>query len=190
MSRTTLSGMATAFVALIAASGAVAGAKARPRSKADHGTAAVATTPQTSGTTQYVAGFDSDAILGHAAVTYVIKAIPTSAKGTFSLVAHKVDLYTGTGELTGTATAMLTASAGGLATVTSGLLSLNTVGARSPATNSVQPSPAPADSAADTRSPTTAPTGKRPRRCLTPPPPRRRRRYATSSANFLRRVPA
>lgn len=126
MLRTTLSGLATAFVALIAASGAVSGAEARPRSKADHGTAAVATTPQTSGATQYVAGFDSDAILGHAAVTYVIRAIPTSAKGTFSLVAHKVDLYTGTGELTGTATATLTASAGGQAIITGGRLSLNT----------------------------------------------------------------
>ncbi|MGZ6616377.1 MAG: hypothetical protein ACXVFQ_18340, partial [Solirubrobacteraceae bacterium] len=113
MSRTMLSGLATALVTLIAASGVVTGATARTRSKADHGTAAVATTPRTSGTTQYVAGFDSDAVLGHAAVTYVIRAIPTSAKGTFSLVAHQVDLYTGTGELSGTATATLTASAGG-----------------------------------------------------------------------------
>ena len=86
----------------------------------------VATTPLTAGTTQYVAGFDSDAILGQAAITYVIKAIPTSAKGTFSLVAHKVDLFTGTGELTGTATATLTASAGGQAIITGGRLSLNT----------------------------------------------------------------
>jgi len=106
MSRTTLSGLATAFVTLIAASGAVSGAKERPRSKADHGTAAVATTPQTSGTTQYVAGFDSDAILGHAAVTYVIRAIPTSAKGTFSgrgsLAGHKLRAtFSGTGRLGG-----------------------------------------------------------------------------------------
>ena len=121
----------------------------------------VATTPLTSGTTQYVAGFDSDAILGHAAITYVIKAIPTSAKGTFSLVAHKVDLFTGTGELTGTATATLTASAGGQAIVTGRTtVSQHRSGlARRPHAPCC-PSPAPADSVADIRSPTAAVTGE------------------------------
>ena len=125
MSPTRLSGLATALVALIAATGATAGATARPRAKADRGTAAVATTPLTAGATQYVAGFDSDAILGHGAITYVITAIPTSAKGAFSLVAHNVSFYTGTGELSGTATATLTATAGGQATITAGRLTLN-----------------------------------------------------------------
>ena len=125
MSRTKLAGLATAFVVLIAASG-TPGAVARPRPKADSGTAAVATTPRTSGAKQYVAGFDSDAVLGHVAITYVITTIPTSAQGTFTLVAHHVDLYTGTGDLSGTATATLTASATGDATVTAGKLTLNT----------------------------------------------------------------
>ena len=125
MSRTTLLGLATALV-LIASSGVSPSATARARPKADRGTAAVATTPRTSGATQYIAGFDSDAVLGHGVITYVITAIPTSAKGTFSLVAHDVDLFTGTGELSGTATATLTATAGGGATVTAGKLTLNT----------------------------------------------------------------
>ena|SRR5437763_16392412 len=125
MSRTRLFGLATALVALIAVGGVTPVATARARPKADRGSAAVATTPRTLGATQYVAGFDSDAVLGHAVVTYVITAIPTSAKGTFSLVAHNVDLYTGTGELRGTATATLTAGAGGHATVTAGKLTLN-----------------------------------------------------------------
>jgi hypothetical protein len=56
----------------------------------------------------------------------VITAIPTSAKGTFTLIAHHVDLFTGTGELSGTATATLTASASGGATVTAGKLTLRT----------------------------------------------------------------
>ena len=124
MSRTTLLGVATTLVATVAASGFTPGATARPRVRIDRGTAAVATTPLTSGVTQYVAGFDSDAILGHAAITYVITAIPTSAEGTFSLVAHNVILYTDRGELRGTATARLTATAGGQATVTAGELTL------------------------------------------------------------------
>ena len=126
MFRTRLAGLATALVALIATIGVAPAATARPRLTADHGTAAVATTPQTSGATQYVAGFDSDAILGQTAITYVIKATPTSAKGVFSVVAHKVVLYTGTGELSGTATARLTATAGGQASVTAGKLTLTT----------------------------------------------------------------
>jgi len=125
MSRTRLLTIASALVAVTAAGGVTSGAGARSRAKADHGTAAVATTPLTSGAIQYVAGFDSDAILGHAAISYVIKAVPTSAKGTFSLVARNVVLYDGTGELSGTATAKLTASAGGIATVTAGKLILN-----------------------------------------------------------------
>jgi hypothetical protein len=124
MSRTRLVGLATVLAALIAPLGLTPGASARPRPKADHGTAAVATTPLTAGATQYVAGFDADAILGHGAITYVITAIPTSAKGTFSLVAHNVIFYTGTGELSGTATATLTATAGGHATITGGKLTL------------------------------------------------------------------
>jgi hypothetical protein len=124
MSRTTLLSVATSLVALVAASGFTPGATARPRVKPDRGTAAVATTPLTSGATQYVAGFDSDAILGHTAITYVITAIPTSAHGRFSLVAYNVILYTGRGELKGTATASLTATAGGQATVTAGKLTL------------------------------------------------------------------
>jgi hypothetical protein len=126
MSRTRLTGLTTVLVALITAIGLTSGATARPRSKADHGTAAVATTPLTTGATQYVAGFESDAVLGRGAVTYVITAVPTSAKGRFSLVAHDVIFYTGTGELSGTATATLTASAGGHATITAGRLVLNT----------------------------------------------------------------
>ena len=126
MFRTRLPGLATALVALIATVGVAPGATARPRLRPDHGTAAVATTPRTSGATQYVAGFDFDAILGPTAITYVIKAIPTSAKDTFSLVADRVILYTGTGELSGTATARLTARAGGQASVTAGKLTLTT----------------------------------------------------------------
>jgi hypothetical protein len=126
MSPTRLLGLATALVALISANPVAAAASARPRARADRGTAAVATTPRTSGATQYVAGFDSDAVLGQGAITYVITAIPTSAKGTFSLVAHHVVLYTGTGELTGTATATLTAGAGGHASITAGRLTLRT----------------------------------------------------------------
>jgi hypothetical protein len=126
MSRKPYLGFAAPFVALIAASGVTPDAIARPRARADRGTAAVATTPLTSGATQYVAGFDSDAILGHGAITYVITAIPTSAKGTFSLVAHNVILYNGTGKLSGTATATLTATTGGHATITGGRLTLTT----------------------------------------------------------------
>jgi hypothetical protein len=121
-----LAGLATALVALIAVGGVTSGATARPRPKPDSGTAAVATTPRTAGATQYVAGFDSDAVLGHGAITYVITAVPTSAKGTFTLIAHRVDLFTGAGELSGTATATLTASASGDATVTAGKLTLRT----------------------------------------------------------------
>lgn len=126
MFRSRLPGLATAVVALIATLGVAPGAAARPRFTSDHGAAAVATTPRTSGATQFVAGFDFDAILGPTAITYVIKAIPTSAKGAFSLVADRVILYTGTGELSGTATAKLTATAGGQASVTAGKLTLTT----------------------------------------------------------------
>jgi hypothetical protein len=126
MSPTRLLSLAMALVALLAACPFTAGASEKQRAKTDRGTVAVATTPRTAGTTQYVAGFDSDAILGHGAITYVITAIPTSARGTFSLVAHKVILYNGTGELSGTATATLTATAGGQASVTGGKLNLAT----------------------------------------------------------------
>jgi hypothetical protein len=125
MSRTRSLGIASALAVLIAAIGVAPGATARARATVDSGTAAVATTPRTSGATQYVAGFDADAVLGQGAITYVITAIPTSAKGTFSLVARKVIFYTGTGELRGTATATLTAGAGGVATITAGKLILN-----------------------------------------------------------------
>jgi hypothetical protein len=127
MSRTGLLRLATAAVAASAAIGVSADADAavHQRARADHGTAAVATTPLTSGLNQYVAGFDSDAVLGHGAITYLIKAVPTSAQGTFSLVAHSVVLYTRAGELSGTATATLTATAGGHASVTGGKLRLN-----------------------------------------------------------------
>jgi hypothetical protein len=119
-------GFAAPLVAVIAATGVTPHATARPRANADRGTAAVATTPLTAGATQYVAGFDSDAILGHGAITYVITTIPTSAKGTFSLVAHHVIFYTGTGKLSGTATATLTATTGGDAAITGGKLTLTT----------------------------------------------------------------
>jgi hypothetical protein len=124
MSRKTLLGIATALVSLIAASGETLGATTRARNRPDRGSADVATTPRTSGAIQYVAGFDSDAILGHGAITYVIRAIPTSSNGAFSLVARNVIFYNGTGELIGTATAKLTAGAGGHATVTAGKLTL------------------------------------------------------------------
>jgi hypothetical protein len=124
MSRTRLTGLATALVALMTPIVLAPGATATPRARADRGSAAVATTPLTSGTTQYVAGFDSDAILGRGAITYVITAIPTSANGTFSLIAHNVIFYSGPGALRGTATATLTAAAGGHATVTAGRLTL------------------------------------------------------------------
>lgn len=124
MPRTRLMGLATVLVALTTAIAVAPGAAARPRAKPDHGTAAVATTPRISGATQYIAGFDSDAILGDGPITYLITAVPTSAKGTFSLVAHHVIFYNGTGELSGTATATLTATPGGHATVTAGKLAL------------------------------------------------------------------
>ena len=127
MSRTTIAALAAGLVVSLAATGATVVADARTTNgKTDSGTTWVATTPETLGTTQYVAGFDSDKRLGHAAITYVIKAVPNSATGTVSLVAHDVRLYTGTGELSGGATATLIATGNGHATITNGKLTLDT----------------------------------------------------------------
>ena len=105
------------------AANAQAGTPGRP----DSGTAYVATTPKTAGTTQYIAGFDTDGVLGDTAITYVITTVPTSTTGVVSLSARQVRLYTGRGELSGTATATLTAGADGSAMITGGELDL-TVG--------------------------------------------------------------
>jgi hypothetical protein len=92
MSPTRLLGLATALVALLAATPVTAGATARPRARPDRGTAAVATTPRTSGATQYIAGFDSDAILGQGAIT----------TGRGSLAGHSLTArFSGTGRLGG-----------------------------------------------------------------------------------------
>jgi hypothetical protein len=125
MSRTRVACVVAGLIASLAASGLTAETDARTRGSSDSGTTWVATTPKTSGTTQYVAGFDSDKRLGHAAITYVITTVPTSTQGTVSLVARDVHLYTGTGGLSGRATATLTATGNGHATVTDGKLTLD-----------------------------------------------------------------
>jgi hypothetical protein len=126
MSRTKVAAMAAGLTVSLAAGGVAVGADARmTKGNPDSGTTWVATTPETLGATQYVAGFDSDRRLGHAAITYVITAVPSSAQDTVSLVAHDVDLYTGTGKLHGSATATLVPTGGGHATVTDGKLTLD-----------------------------------------------------------------
>jgi hypothetical protein len=125
MSRTRVAAVAAGLIASLAAGGVAVDAQARTKGSDDSGTTWVATTPETAGATQYVAGFDSDKRLGRAAITYVITTVPTSAQGTVSLVARDVRLYTGTGELSGHATATLTATGDGHATVTGGKLTLD-----------------------------------------------------------------
>lgn len=127
MSRTRAAALVAGLTVSLVAGGVTVGADARTtKGKPDSGTTWVATTPETLGATQYVAGFDSDKRLGHAAITYLITAVPNSTNGTVSLVAHDVDLYTGTGELRGSATATLIPTGDGHATVTNGKLTLDT----------------------------------------------------------------
>ncbi len=109
---------------LVAGIVAPSAAGAARSAQADSGTVHVATTTETAGATQYIAGFNADRLLGRAAITYLITTIPTSTEGTVTLQAREVHLYTGTGELSGSASATLTAGARGSATISGGKLNL------------------------------------------------------------------
>jgi hypothetical protein len=112
--------------AILVAAGVLAiaagGAGATSAGRADSGTAYVANTPKP-GTLVYAAGFNHDKILGDGAVLYAISATP-STPGVFHLSTKHVTLYTGTGSLTGSATATLTQTKSGKAVISNGKLKL------------------------------------------------------------------
>ena len=87
----------------------------------DSGTVHAATT-HSSGKTEYVVGNVSDKVLGTAVITYAIKAT-ARANGTYHLNGTTVTAYTGTGSLTGTASATLTIGTG-TSKITNGTIKL------------------------------------------------------------------
>jgi hypothetical protein len=107
-----------AGVAVIAIAAATVGATSKGRK--DSGVVYFAVTHTANGK-QYAAGNSKDKLLGAGAVTYVIKAAPTST-GAVKITAKPVTLFSANGTLTGTATATLTVAASGSATVTGGRL--------------------------------------------------------------------
>jgi hypothetical protein len=115
---------ASAAMAVTAASVLAAGTVgAKSVGRPDSGTAYVANTPK-KGNYVYAAGYNQDKILGNGSILYVIKATP-STPGTISVKTKSVALYTGTGSLSGTATATLTQAANGSSTISAGKLTLN-----------------------------------------------------------------
>ena len=83
----------------------VAGAGATTAGKKDSGTA-YASVVHTSGTTEFVAGYTFDKLFGRTATTYVTSVRPAGTPGTVTVTARKVTLYTPTGSLVGTGSAL------------------------------------------------------------------------------------
>src|SRR5581483_4086971 len=102
---------------LVLSAGATA---SKPKAKADSGTAYFSIV-HTAGTNQQAAGIAKDKVLGNLATTYQIAI--GSQNGTVTVTAKKVTLYSGTGSLSGTATATVTFS-GTSETITGGKLKL------------------------------------------------------------------
>jgi hypothetical protein len=100
-------GTVAALAIMVAVTSATAGAIAASGGggRQTSGTAYLAATPRTTKGLVYYAGFNSDKVLGRGAATYTIK--PTTAtSGTITATAKKVTLWTNTGTLSGTGTAM------------------------------------------------------------------------------------
>ena len=117
-------GALTAVGAVAVAAGSVAATSSS--GKQTTGTAYVAGTPKP-GSLVYVAGFNTDKVLGPGAVTYALKALPGRASGTIKVNARLVTLWTAKGSLSGTGSATLTITNSpktGDATVSGGKLKL------------------------------------------------------------------
>ncbi len=113
---------AVAMLAMGATAFAATG-KAKPKKgKADSGTAYVGTT-HTAGAYEYLAGDNTDRLFGAGAVTYRLKASP-STPGSLKLTTNPVILFTATGSLRGTGSATLTITSATTATVSNGKLNL------------------------------------------------------------------
>jgi hypothetical protein len=99
---------------------------AKSKGKADSGTVWAAVTHTVSnGSIEVADGDFVDKILGHGTVTYRLKVIPNGTTGTLQVTSKPVVLYTGTGSLSGSATATLAIGADGhTEMITKGKLSL------------------------------------------------------------------
>ncbi len=106
--------------ALLALAASALGAKPK-KGKADSGTAYASIT-HVVGSIQIADGDYIDKILGDGVISYRIALLP-GPNGTFHVSTKKVTLYTGTGSLSGTATATVALS-GTTETITNGKLSL------------------------------------------------------------------
>lgn len=106
-------------VALASAFTAGAVASTKPKTAKDSGTSYVSIVHQ-QGKVLYAAGYSFDKRFGQVAVTYVTTVTPGKT-GTVNVVAKRVTLYTATGTLYGTATAVQNIATGA---VTLGKLSL------------------------------------------------------------------
>jgi hypothetical protein len=107
-------------IALLSLAGSAIGAA--KKGKADSGTSYVAIT-HIAGGFDYVAGNNTDKLLGVGAVTYKLKLGPSQA-GVYKLTAKPVVFYTPTGSLSGAGSGTLTVAADGSATITGGKLNL------------------------------------------------------------------
>jgi hypothetical protein len=108
-------GLATMFVLIATAQG-------RPApSRPDSGTAFVSIT-HTVGKIQFAAGNENDKLLGESAITYDL-ALSANSTGGIVVTSKHVVLYTKTGSLTGTASALLKTN-GNLQSVSNGKLTL------------------------------------------------------------------
>lgn len=127
----------------LSVTGAVVGAlaicapavSAAGQARKDSGTSYVAITHDTA-KYSYTAGNNTDKILGTGAVTYVLQLLKSADPAVYTVSLKQIILYTRTGSLSGTATAILTVGANGSATVTNGKLRL-TKGAGSQAGHSL-----------------------------------------------------
>lgn len=99
-------------------------AEGRPaaKSKSDSGTAYVSITHTTK--LEFAAGNNSDKVLGNGAITYQLTLAGGKMPNTIKLTSKKVVLYTSTGALTGTGSAIVTIVAGGNEAISGGKLSL------------------------------------------------------------------
>lgn len=116
----------TAVLCVLALAGTAATALAastKTKGKTDSGTAYAATT-HTAGGFSYLAGDNTDKVLGAGAVTFKVKTGTGSKPGTVSLNIKPVQVFTATGSLIGTGSSTLTVVSATSVTITNGKLDL------------------------------------------------------------------
>jgi hypothetical protein len=109
--------------ALLATGASALAATGKSKGKADTGTSYVGTT-HAAGGFSYLAGGNTDKLLGTGAVTFKVKTGTGSKPGTVTLTIKPVELFTATGALTGTGSATLTVVSTSSVTITNGKLDL------------------------------------------------------------------